>query len=141
MVRSANAVWKGNLVEGNGTVSVGSGLFKDTQYSFVSRFEEGTGTNPEELIGAALAGCYSMALAHGLAEAGYKPGEVRTSAKVHLDKVGDGFAITRIDLETEARVPGIDEKEFMEKANATKTGCPVSQALASTEITLTARLV
>jgi osmotically inducible protein OsmC len=118
----------------------GSGAFEG-QYSFSSRFEEGTGTNPEELIGAAHAGCFSMALALMLTEAGHEPDRVQTESRVHLDKVGDGFKITAIELITEAKVPGIDEGTFMEKAEAAKKGCPVSQALTGTEIKLQAKLV
>lgn len=140
-IRNASAVWKGDLVHGTGNMSSGSGALKDIHYSFSKRFEETPGTNPEELIAAAHAGCFSMALAHGLASAGFTVEEVHTSAKVHLNKVETGFKITLIELNTEARVPGIDHATFMEKANATKSGCPVSQALAATEITLTAKLL
>ena len=139
-VRTAEAVWQGDLQGGKGSMKFGSGAF-DGQYSFSSRFEEGTGTNPEELIGAAHAGCFSMALAAGLARAGFTPESVHTTAKVHIDRVDSGFKITLIELDTEAKVPGIDEQTFQEKAEATKTGCPVSQALAATDIKLTARLV
>jgi len=138
-VRQANAVWEGNLKEGHGRVELGSGAFSG-QYSFSSRFEEGTGTNPEELIGAAHAGCFSMALTAALGRAGFDPKRVATTAKVRLEKVGDGFKITRIDLDTEAEVPGIDAATFEEHARKAKEGCPVSQALAGTEIHLTARL-
>jgi osmotically inducible protein OsmC len=109
-------------------------------YSFRSRFEEGDGTSPEELIAAAHAGCFSMALSGGLGGAGYEPESVETTAVVRLDKMGDGFKITQIELDTEARVPGIDESEFQAVAEAAKAGCPVSQALAAVEITLRARL-
>lgn len=139
-VRTAEAVWEGDLQGGKGNMKFGSGAF-DGQYSFSSRFEEGTGTNPEELIGAAHAGCFSMALAAGLARAGFNPERIQTNAKVHINRVDTGFKITLIELETEAKVPGIDEATFQEKAEATKTGCPVSQALAATDIKLTARLV
>ena len=139
-VRTAEAVWEGDLQGGKGNMKFGSGAF-DGQYSASSRFEEGTGTNPEELIGAAHAGCFSMALAAGLARAGFKPERIQTNAKVHINRVDTGFKITLIELETEAKVPGIDEATFQEKAEATKTGCPVSQALAATDIKLTARLV
>lgn len=138
-VRNAEAVWEGNLREGRGTMKLGSGAYEG-RYSFSSRFEEGTGTNPEELIGAAHAGCFSMALSSGLTKAGHPPKSVHTTARVHLDKVGDGFKITRIDLQTEAQVPGIDERQFQEAAAAAKSGCPVSQALTGVEITLDARL-
>ena len=139
-VRSSQAHWQGNLKDGKGTVELGSGAFKGS-YSFPSRFEDGTGTNPEELIAAAHAGCYSMALSAGLSKAGFNPQHVLTDAKVRLEKVEDGFAITTIELQTEAVVPDIDEAVFMEQAEAAKKGCPVSKALAGVNITLTARLV
>jgi osmotically inducible protein OsmC len=139
-VRTAEAEWKGNLSRGSGRMKLGSGAFEGS-YSFVSRFEEGPGSNPEELIGAAHAGCFSMALSHILSEAGHIPDVVHTTAKVHIDKVEDGFKITSIELETQAKVPGIDEETFQEKAEAAKEGCPVSQALAGTEIKLQAELL
>ncbi|MEW6117476.1 MAG: OsmC family protein [Nitrospirota bacterium] len=139
-VRKAEAVWSGTLKNGKGTVKLGSGAFEGA-YSFASRFEEGTGTNPEELIGAAHAGCFSMALSLLLEQAGYKPERIHTTARVRIEKSGEGFNITSSELETEAEVPGIDEKKFMEQAEAAKKGCPVSQALAGTEITLKARLL
>jgi len=138
-IRKANAVWEGNLPKGKGTISFGSGAFEGA-YSFGSRFEGAVGTNPEELIAAAHAGCFSMALSHGLAMAGHIPTSVKTSAKVHLDKVGDGFKITTIELITEGVVPGINEATFLKFAEDAKVNCPVSQALAATEITLTATL-
>jgi osmotically inducible protein OsmC len=139
-VRKADAVWEGSLKEGHGTVRLGSGAFEG-QYSFGSRFEEGSGTNPEELIGAAHAACYSMALSVGLGRAGLTPTRVSTHARVHIEKVGEGFKITRIELDNETQVAGIDDAAFQEIAQKTKDGCPVSQALASTPIALTARLV
>lgn len=139
-VRKAEAVWEGNLLKGHGRMKFGSGAFEGA-YSFSSRFENGPGTNPEELIAAAHAGCFSMALSLFIEKAGFKPESIQTSANVHIDKVGDGFRITGIDLETEAKVPGIDEKTFFQQAEAAKAGCPVSQALAGTEIRLKARLV
>ena len=139
-VREADARWEGSLQDGKGTMRFGSGAFEGP-YSFSSRFEDGTGTNPEELIGAAHAGCFSMALAAALSRAGHVPDRVHTTAKVHIDKSDAGFSITRIDLVSEAAVPGVDEATFREHAEATKTGCPVSRALAGTEITLDARLV
>ena len=139
-IRHAEAVWQGSLRDGKGTMKLGSGAFEGA-YSFSSRFEEGTGTNPEELIGAAHAGCYSMALSSGLGKAGFTPSRIFTKADVTLGKVGDNTRITLIHLETEATVPGIDDKAFQEIAAATKEGCPVSAALASVTITLTARLV
>jgi osmotically inducible protein OsmC len=138
--RTAEAEWRGNLIQGSGTVKLGSGAFEGS-YSFASRFEEGPGTNPEELIGAAHAGCFSMALSAGLAAAGYHPECVHTTAKVHIDKVGDGFAITKIELTTVAKIPDIDDAKFQEQAEGAKKGCPVSKALASVPITLDAKLV
>ncbi len=140
VARTSKAEWKGNLKDGQGIVELGSGAFKGS-YSFPSRFEEGQGTNPEELIAAAHAGCFSMALSAGLGKAGYSPTRVATTAKVHLEKVGEGFAITRIELESEAEVPGIDNAAFLEQAEAAKKGCPVSKALTGAEITLNARLL
>jgi osmotically inducible protein OsmC len=120
-------------------VKLGSGAYEG-EYSFVSRFEDGKGTNPEELIGAAHAGCFSMALSAGLTKAGLSPKRIHTTAQVHLEKVGEAFEITRIDLDTEAEVPGVDEKAFLEHAEGAKKGCPVSKALAGTKIELKARL-
>jgi osmotically inducible protein OsmC len=119
---------------------LGSGAFEGA-YSFASRFEEGTGTNPEELIGAAHAACFSMALAAGLTRAGFSPKRIGTTASVSLEKVGEGFKITRIELNTEAEIPNLDEKTFLEQAETAKKNCPVSQALAGTEISLNAKLV
>lgn len=138
--RTANATWNGDLMGGNGEMALGSGAYRG-QYSFQSRFENGTGTNPEELVAAAHAGCFSMALAHSLASAGFKPDRVETKAVVHLAKAGDGFEIPRIELDVEANVPDIDEATFRDHAEKTKVGCPVSKALAGPEITLNARLV
>jgi lipoyl-dependent peroxiredoxin len=129
-VRTAQAQWNGNLREGNGTMKLGSGAYNGA-YSFSSRFEEGTGSNPEELIAAAHAGCYSMALAAGLTREGFAPTSVSTTAQVHIEPVEGGFGITKIDLTTEATVPGIDNAKFQQIAEATKTGCPVSKALAA----------
>src|SRR5687767_14510290 len=111
--RTASAVWTGTLKEGNGKVKLGSGAFEG-RYSFGSRFEEGAGTNPEELIGAAHAGCFSMALGGGLGRGGHTPKRIATAAKVHSEKVGEGFSITRIELDTQAEVPGIDDATFQE---------------------------
>ena len=138
--RTAEAQWEGSLQDGKGTMRFGSGAFEG-QYSFASRFEEGTGTNPEELIGAAHAGCFSMALSAGLGRAGFTPDRVHTTASVSLEKGDSGFRINRIDLVTEASVPGIDEATFQEQAETAKANCPVSQALAGTQITLKATLV
>jgi osmotically inducible protein OsmC len=130
--RKASARWEGSLQEGNGTMRLATGSYEGP-YSFQSRFEEGDGTNPEELIAAAHAGCFSMALSLILGTAGYEPEDIDTEATVQIDKVGDGFAITRIALNTRARVPGIDEEEFQKHAEAAKEGCPVSQALGAVE--------
>ena len=138
-VRSATAEWKGDLKGGSGQVSTESGALKG-QYSFSSRFEEGTGTNPEELIAAAHAGCFSMALSNILAGAGHTPESVKTEAKVRLEMGDDGPSVTRIDLLCEANVPGIGEADFLEHAEAAKKGCPISKALAAVEITLDASL-
>lgn len=139
-LRSANAVWEGDLRNGHGTMRLGGGAFEGA-YSFSSRFEEGKGTNPEELIAAAHAGCFSMALSAQLTEAGFVPTRVETTAKVHLEKTEAGFGIGRIDLQTEAEVPGIDEPTFQQLAEGAKKGCPVSRALSAVEITLNAHLV
>jgi osmotically inducible protein OsmC len=139
-VRTSTAEWKGDLKGGTGVVSTESGLFTRAPYNFVSRFEEGPLTNPEELIGAAHAGCFSMAFAADLSAAGFVPDSVATQAKVHIRPVEGGFAIKLIELETEAVVPGIDESKFQEIAAGSKVGCPVSKALASVEITLKATL-
>lgn len=138
-VRTAKAKWKGDLKSGSGKLETESGAVEG-KYSFSSRFEEGKGTNPEELIGAAHAGCFSMALSNILAEAGHTPESVKTEARVRLDMTDDGPAITRIDLICKAEVPGIDEDAFQEHAEAAKGGCPVSKALAAVEITLDATL-
>jgi osmotically inducible protein OsmC len=139
ITRNAEAEWKGDLMGGSGRVKLGSGAFEG-QYGFKSRFESGPGTNPEELIAAAHAGCYSMALSAGLSKAGKPPTRVHTTAKVHLEKQGEGFAITRIDLETRAQVPGIDNNAFQQQAEAAKKGCPVSKVLAAAQISLKATL-
>lgn len=138
--RTANATWRGDLKSGNGEMATGSGAFQGA-YSFGSRFEEATGTNPEELIGAAHAGCFSMALSNELAKEGFPPQKVSTSARVILDLGEGGPRISRIELTTEADVPKIDEALFLEKANGAKENCPVSKALAGPEITLDAKLV
>jgi osmotically inducible protein OsmC len=138
--RNATAEWQGDLQGGSGTMSVASGLFEG-QFSFKTRFEDEPGTNPEELIGAAHAGCFSMALSNILAEAGHAPESVRTTAKVHLRQVDGNPTISQIDLVTEGRVPDIDNDQFVEYANQAKAGCPVSRALGGVgEITLDAKL-
>jgi osmotically inducible protein OsmC len=139
-VRKASAVWNGTLKEGNGTMKMQSGAYEG-KYSFGSRFEEDPGTNPEELIAAAHAGCFSMALSGALTKSGFTPERVETSAKAHLEKVGEGFKITRIMLTCEASVPGIDDAAFQDLAAGAKAGCPVSQALAGVDISLDAQLV
>ncbi len=139
--RKAEAKWEGNLMEGNGRLTLGSGAF-DGPYSFKSRFEEGqSATNPEELIGAAHAGCFTMALTAQLSRAGSPPTRIHTTAQVKLEKVGDAFSITKIDLNTEAEIPGIDDPTFQKYASEAKQNCPVSKALAGTEISLTAKLL
>ena len=138
-VRTSNAVWRGDLKGGDGTVALGSGAFEGP-YSFPSRFEEGPGTNPEELIGAAHAGCFAMALSNGLAGAGFTPTEVRVEARVHLGRDDQGAAITKIELLCRATVPGIDAGTFAAQAEAAKVGCPVSKALAAVPIELDAAL-
>jgi len=140
-IRSAEAFWEGSLQDGSGRMSFGSGAFEG-QYSFSSRFEEGSGTNPEELIAAAEAGCFSMALSADLGKAGYTATRVATSAEVNLTKMPEGgWSVTRIDLRTEAEVPGLAEEDFQQIANSTKDNCPISRLLSSgTEITLDAKL-
>jgi osmotically inducible protein OsmC len=135
--RNASAEWKGTLKEGAGTMRLGSGAYSGP-FTFASRFESGPGTNPEELIGAAHAGCYSMFLSALLTNAGLKPTSIRTTATVHL---GEGPTINLIELATEAQVPGLTEDKFREHAEAAKKGCPVSKALAGPEIRLSAKLV
>jgi osmotically inducible protein OsmC len=136
-VRSSSAEWKGSLKEGAGYMKVGSGAYEGP-FTFASRFESGKGTNPEELIGAAHAGCFSMFLSALLTDAGFIPTRVHTTATVHLD---EGPTITRIELMTEAQVPGLAESAFLKHAEAAKKDCPVSKALAGPKITLTAKLV
>jgi lipoyl-dependent peroxiredoxin len=137
--RTATAHWEGGLQQGKGTMRLGSGAFEG-QYSYSSRFEEGTGTNPEELIGAAHAGCFSMALSAGLERDGHPPTSVDTTAHVHLDRGDSGFRISRIDLDCTAQVPGLDDARFQAEAATAKATCPVSQALAGVDIRLDARL-
>ena len=144
MIRKSTAIWQGNGLQGKGRLTTQSGVFKDQPYSFQTRFESQdgkAGTNPEELIAAAHAGCYAMALSFALTEAGHVPDELRVSAGVDLAKVQDGFAIKSIALDLEARVPGIDEEKFKTLAEAAKKNCPVSKALSATPITLSAKLV
>ena len=135
-IRESSATWKGDLKEGKGSVHLGSGVYEGA-YTYASRFEDGPGTNPEELIGAAHAGCFSMYLALILSTAGHVPTRIDTTAKVHL---GEGPKITLIELSTVGEVPGIDEKTYVEFAEQAKKGCPVSQALAAVEMKLKAKL-
>jgi osmotically inducible protein OsmC len=137
--RKAEARWAGDLKSGAGSLKLGSGAFEGP-YSFTSRFESGSGTNPEELIGAALAGCFSMALAHSLAGAGHPPTSVTTTATVHLTKGDKGSSISGIDLATQGVVPGISETEFKRMAEDTRVGCIVARALAAVPTTVDARL-
>ena len=139
MIRHAEAEWKGSLKEGSGQVKTETGALS-SPYSFRSRFEGGGETNPEELIAAAHAACFSMALSAALSAAGHVPNSVRTAASVHLNKVESGFAITKIELDTTGDVPGIDAETFDKFANDAKKGCPISKALAATEIHLNAKL-
>jgi osmotically inducible protein OsmC len=139
-VRTSTAEWHGRVQDGRGRVSLGSGAFEGP-YSFGSRFGEEPGTNPEELLGAAHASCFSMALSLLLTEAGYTPARIKTLAKVSIERSGEGFAITHIGLVTEAEVPGIDADAFSVQAEEARSGCPVSKALAAVDISLEARLL
>ena len=139
MQRSANAVWTGNLKQGKGTISTQSGALTNAQYGFNTRFEDGAGTNPEELIAAAHAGCFSMALSLALTEAGLTADTIKTTAKITLEKQESGFTITASHLELTAKVPGAQESQFLEIANKAKEGCPVSKLLKA-EISLDAKL-
>ncbi len=137
--RKASAVWKGSLKEGGGTISTESGVLEDAPYGFRSRFESGKGTNPEELIAAAHAGCFSMALSLMLGNEGMTPEKIETQAEVALDKVGEGFEITSSHLNVVAKIPGADKAKFEQIANKAKEGCPVSK-LMKAKITMNARL-
>lgn len=139
MKRKASAVWKGGLRDGKGTISTDSGVLSNTQYSFSTRFEQGVGTNPEELIAAAHAGCFSMALSGQLGNAGMTAESINTTAIVTLDKTDAGFTITAIHLDVRARIPGADQQAFEKAANNAKTGCPVSRLL-NAQITMDAKL-
>src|SRR6478672_2380361 len=139
MLRKATAVWNGGIKDGSGKISTDSGVLKDTQYSFAARFEDGMGTNPEELIAAAHAGCFSMALSGQLGNAGMTAESINTTAEVRLEKVEGGFAITKVHLTVRARIPGADNEAFMTAANNAKAGCPVSKVL-NAEITMDAAL-
>jgi lipoyl-dependent peroxiredoxin len=141
MKRKASAIWKGGLKDGKGTLTTDSKVLSDTQYSFSTRFESGTGTNPEELIAAAHAGCFAMALSAQLGQAGMEPETIRTTATVALEKDDTGFAITSIHLDVAARIAGASDEAFEKAANAAKEGCPVSKALKlNTQISMDARL-
>ena len=139
-IRKASAEWRGDLRSGKGTISTETGVIKNTPYNFTSRFESGSQTNPEEILGASHAACYSMALANGLATAGFKVNSVVTEDKVHIEKLESGFTITKIEVHTEASVDGIDDTAFQKFAEDTKKGCPVSKALASVDMILSAKL-
>jgi osmotically inducible protein OsmC len=139
MRRKASAVWNGGLKDGKGTISTDSGVLSETQYSFSTRFEDGQGTNPEELIAAAHAGCFSMALSGQLGQAGLTAESIRTTATVRLEKTDAGFTITSVHLDVTAKVPGADQQAFEKAANNAKAGCPVSRVL-NAEITMEARL-
>src|ERR1043165_5149680 len=139
-IRTANARWQGNLTEGSGTIKTGKGGIQGN-YSFKSRFEEGEGTNPEELIGAAHAGCFSMAFSKAISDAGFTPTSVDTVATVHMDKPDAGLSVPRIDLETQGDVPGVDDATFQKLAEDAKANCPISRLLSpGAEITLSAKL-
>lgn len=140
MKRKASAVWNGNLKEGKGRISTESGVLKDTQYSFSTRFENGVGTNPEELIAAAHAGCFSMALSGQLTTAGLTADSIDTTATVTMEKTEVGFTVTAVHLDVTAKVPGTDQAGFETAANNAKNGCPISRLLKA-EITMTAKLV
>jgi osmotically inducible protein OsmC len=139
MKRTASAEWRGALKDGQGSLTTQSGVLKDSQYGFKTRFEDGPGTNPEELIAAAHAGCFSMALSALLGEANLVAQSIRTSAEVTLDKVDGGFAITAVHLDVTADIPGADPAAFEKAANAAKAGCPISKVL-NTTITMDAKL-
>jgi osmotically inducible protein OsmC len=139
MKRSASAAWKGGLKDGKGTISSDSGVLSNTQYSFSTRFEDGKGTNPEELIAAAHAGCFSMALSGQLGNAGITSESIKTTATVRLEKTDAGFAITTVHLDVAVKAPGADPKVFETAANNAKIGCPVSKVL-NAEITMEAKL-
>ncbi len=140
VIRQSSAVWEGNLKQGRGKMKLASGAYEGP-YTFLSRFEQGAGTNPEELIAAAHAGCFSMKFAGDLSQKGYVPKSIKTTAAVALDIVNGAATITGIRLATEVDLPGIDEKLFLEIAESSKASCPVSKALAATPITLEAKLV
>src|SRR5262249_4423004 len=137
--RKASAVWQGGLKEGKGTISTESGVLSKSQYSFGTRFENGVGTNPEELVGAAHAGCFSMALSAELGKAGLTPESIQTTATVTLDRSEAGWSVTQVHLDVTGKIPGAAAEKFMAAANAAKAGCPISRLL-NTTITMEARL-
>jgi lipoyl-dependent peroxiredoxin len=139
MKRKASAVWRGDLKSGKGSISTESGVLKETQYSFSTRFENGIGTNPEELIAAAHASCFSMALSAELGRAGFVPETIFTTATVTLDKTDAGFTVTESNLEMTAKIPGIDEAQFLAIADGAKAGCPISRLL-NAKVFLSAKL-
>ena len=139
MIKKASAVWKGSIKEGGGTISTETGVLKEAPYGFKARFEDGKGTNSEELIGAAHAGCFSMALSKMLGDAGLTAEKIETHAAVTLDKVGEGFEITSSHLDVTAKIPGVEQAKFEEIANKAKVGCPVSKLLKA-KITMSAKL-
>jgi osmotically inducible protein OsmC len=141
MDRSASAVWQGNLKEGKGTISTQSGTLKDAQYSFKTRFESGVGTNPEELIAAAHAGCFTMAFGNELSTAGHVPDTIETTAVVTMEITDDGPTVTKIHLTSKATVPGIEKSKFDELATKAKEHCPISRLLKAAEISLDATLL
>jgi osmotically inducible protein OsmC len=140
MIRKASAVWNGSLKEGKGTISTDSGVLSKAQYSFSTRFENGRGTNPEELIAAAHAGCFTMALSAQLGNAGITPESLETTASVTLEKLEGGFTVTKVHLDVEGRIPGGDASAFQKAAEAAEKGCPISRLLKA-DITMTAKLV
>ena len=139
MKRKASAVWRGGLKDGKGTISSESGVLEETQYSFSTRFENGIGTNPEELIAAAHAGCFSMAFSAELGQAGITPESIHTTATITMDKTDAGWTVTESHLDVAARVPGVDPAKFTAAANAAKAGCPISRLLKA-NVTMNARL-
>jgi lipoyl-dependent peroxiredoxin len=139
-IRKANAEWSGTLKEGTGKLSTETNVLNNTTYNFVSRFEQGNETNPEELIGAAHSGCFSMALSGALTTAGFKVNTIKTEDRVHIEKKDQGFTITKIEVFTEGDVEGIDEEKFKEFAENAKNGCPVSRALTGTSFVLSSKL-
>jgi osmotically inducible protein OsmC len=141
MQRKGSAVWRGGLKDGKGTVSSETGVLRDTPYSFSARFESGAGTNPEELLAAAHAGCFSMALSGQLGAANMTAEEINTTATVSLEKVEGGFAITKVHLDVTARIPGANQQAFDTAANNAKAGCPVSKLFKGAEISMTAKLL